>query len=58
MADSLQKRPDRGRPIGLGRREMMIVRPYILRYEHHDGVVLILGVRHAAQLPDDLKTLP
>ena len=46
VAESLRQFPDRGRPISHGRREMVTVRPYVLRYEHD-------GIRHAAQLSDD-----
>ena len=40
----------RGRPVGNGRRELVSVRPYILRYRMVGGQVEILRVRHAAQL--------
>ena len=53
LAESLRDFPDRGRPIAQGRREMVTVRPYILRYIHDGDTVVILGIRHAAQLSDD-----
>jgi plasmid stabilization system protein ParE len=53
VAESLRQFPDRGRPISHGRREMVTVRPYVLRHEHDGETVLILGIRHAAQLSDD-----
>ena len=53
LADSLKDFPDRGRPIAQGRREMVTVRPYILRYVHEGDTVVILGIRHAAQLAED-----
>ena len=53
VAESLRQFPDRGRPISHGRREMVTVRPYVLRYEHDGETVPILGIRHAAQPSDD-----
>lgn len=53
LAESLRDFPDRGRPIAQGRREIVTVRPYILRYIHDGDTVVILGIRHAAQLSDD-----
>lgn len=53
LAESLRAFPNRGRPIAQGRREMVTVRPYILRYVHDGDTVVILGIRHAAQLSDD-----
>ena len=41
--------PDRGRPVGNGRRELTIVRPYLIRYVVVGGAVRILSVRHAAR---------
>ena len=48
-ARSLEAAPDRGRPITLGRRELVVVRPYLIRYAHRDGQVDILEVRHGAR---------
>lgn len=52
VADSLAYFPQRGRPSREGSREMVTVPPYILRYDVHDGIVYILGVRHGARRPD------
>lgn len=51
-AQKLDRYPDRGRPISLGRRELVQVRPYLIRYRVEDGRVLILEVRHGAREPD------
>jgi toxin ParE1/3/4 len=53
LGDSLADFPLRGRPASNGAREMLIVRPYILRYRVIDDRVFILGIRHGAQLGDD-----
>ena len=41
--------PERGRPIGQGRREVVSVWPYLIRYRIVDDKVVILRVRHGAQ---------
>lgn len=48
-ADSLREFPDRGRPVGEGRRELVIVPPYVIRYRVDGDAIYILRVRHAAQ---------
>jgi toxin ParE1/3/4 len=48
-ADSLSDYPDRGRPIGKGRRELTIIWPYLLRYRIANDAVFILRIRHGAQ---------
>jgi addiction module RelE/StbE family toxin len=48
---SLSDFPERGRPIGK-RRELVIVRPYIIRYRVFQSRVEILAIRHGAQEPD------
>ena len=64
LGESLADFPRRGRPAANGTREMVTVRPYILRYhvepeerDDADGAVdeevSILGIRHAAQLADE-----
>ncbi|MGJ3647497.1 type II toxin-antitoxin system RelE/ParE family toxin [Sphingomonas sp. GlSt437] len=55
LGNSLTAFPDRGRPAGNGVREMVTVRPYILRYQvSDDGTkVIIRSVRHSARLPMD-----
>lgn len=49
LADSLSQFPERGRPVGDGKRELVTVSPYILRYRVSGDQVLILGVRHGAR---------
>jgi addiction module RelE/StbE family toxin len=49
VADSLTEFADRGRDAGEGRREMTIVRPYILRYRATADTVFILRIRHGAR---------
>lgn len=51
LADSLRDYPARGRPVGNGMREMVTVRPYIMRYAVQSDVVLIVSVRHSARRP-------
>ena len=48
-ARSLETTPDRGRLISYGRRELVVIRPYLIRYIHHDQRVEILEVRHGAR---------
>ena len=54
LADSLSEFPHRGRDVGNGRREMPIVRPYILRYRVEGDTVFISRIRHSSrdQSPD------
>ena len=49
--ENLSHFPERGRAVG-ARRELVIVRPYIIRYRLKAGVVEILAIRHGAQEPD------
>jgi len=49
---SLSDAPDRGRPIGRGRRELATVPPYLIRYRVRGDVVEIIAIRHGAQRPD------
>jgi plasmid stabilization system protein ParE len=49
LAESLTEFSERGRPVGNGKREMTIVRPYVLRYSVTDEQVLILRIRHGAR---------
>jgi addiction module RelE/StbE family toxin len=49
LADSLSEFPHRGRDVGGGRREMTVVRPYILRYRVEEETVFILRIRHGAR---------
>ena len=50
--DSLNEFPDRGRPIDKGRRELTVIRPYVIRYRVTAKDVRILSVRHAARRPE------
>ena len=50
--DGLREFPDRGRLASNGRRELVTIPPYIVRYRIDDGTVFIVGIRHAAQHRD------
>ena len=50
--DRLQTNALRGRAITRGRRELVFVRPYLIRYRIEPDRVLILEVRHGARAPD------
>lgn len=51
-ADSLAEFPHRGRPVaGTAMRELVVVRPYIIRYEVRSDEVWIIRIRHGAQRP-------
>lgn len=50
-AESLSSFPNRGRPVNGGRRELLNVRPYHIRYHVRGDVVTILGIRHSARRP-------
>ena len=47
--DSLREFPHRGRPAPQGRRELLSVWPYIIRYRVVGDTVFILDVRHMRQ---------
>lgn len=49
-ADSLAELSARGRP-NAQMRELVIVRPYVIRYRVRTEAVTILGVRHGARRP-------
>jgi plasmid stabilization system protein ParE len=51
LGNSLASFPNRGRPAARGTRDMVTVRPYILRYRIVRESVLILGIRHSARQP-------
>lgn len=51
VAESLATFPERGRPIGRGRREIVVVRPYVIRYVVVADEVRILSIRHGARRP-------
>ena len=48
-ANSLGEFAERGRPIEGGRRELTIIRPYLIRYRVASDTVFILRIRHGAQ---------
>ncbi|OQW45884.1 MAG: hypothetical protein A4S16_01930 [Proteobacteria bacterium SG_bin6] len=52
LGESLATFPNGGQPASGGTRELVTVRPYILRYEVVGDTVTILSVRHAARLWD------
>lgn len=49
---SLAHFPNRGRPASGGRREIVTVPPYLLRYAVVNDVVYVTEVRHSARQPD------
>ena len=51
VGKSLQHFPERGRPIGGGRREHPVIWPYVIRYRVKDDTVQILRIRHGKQRP-------
>lgn len=52
LATSLRAAPDRGRPISLGRHQLAVLKPYLMRYLHENGTVYILEIRHSARAPN------
>jgi toxin ParE1/3/4 len=52
LSNSLGSFPNRGRPSPYGAREMVSVRPYILRYRVIGDTVEIVQVRHMARSED------
>ena len=53
LGDSLSFFPRRRRPAAGGTREMVNVRPYVLRYEVESDQVFIISIRHAKQRTPD-----
>ncbi len=51
VAESLATFPERGRPIGRGRREVLVLKPYVIRYVLVADEVRILSIRHGARRP-------
>ena len=51
-AERLALHPDRGRPIRAGMREIVVIRPYLIRYRVHDEAVAILRIRHGYRRQD------
>ncbi|MBS0362916.1 MAG: type II toxin-antitoxin system RelE/ParE family toxin [Proteobacteria bacterium] len=50
--ESLAQQPERGRQRHRQVRELVIIRPYIVRYRLEDGRVVVLRIRHGARRPD------
>jgi toxin ParE1/3/4 len=50
--DDLRLFPETGRAIGRGRRQIVAVDPYVIRYRYDGTTVAILEVRHGATLAD------
>jgi plasmid stabilization system protein ParE len=50
-AESLAENPDIGRSVGQGRRELVTIAPYIIRYRITEEAVFILRIRHGARRP-------
>ena len=48
-AEALRDQPGQGRTISGGRRELVIIRPYLIRYMVEGDTALILRVRHGAR---------
>jgi addiction module RelE/StbE family toxin len=51
-AERLDEHAERGRRLGAGRRELVIVPPYLIRYRLDEDTVYILQIRHGARRPD------
>lgn len=47
--ETLERHPQRGCPVSRGLRELLIVRPYMIRYRIRAGTVEVIRIRHAAQ---------
>lgn len=50
-AENLAKYPDRGRQVPGGKRELVAIRPYLIRYRVLPNAVRIIRIRHAARRP-------
>jgi toxin ParE1/3/4 len=51
-AEELTENPNRGRTVGHGQRELLLIRPYVIRYRVEAEAVFILRIRHMARRPD------
>ena len=49
--ESLAVHPERGRPASAGRRELLVVWPYLIGYRVRTVQVEIIRIRHGAQAP-------
>ncbi len=52
LAASLKVTPDMGHPISLGRRQLSVVKPYLMRYIRDGDTLHILEIRHSARAPN------
>lgn len=52
VAESPTIFPDRGRSISPTRRELLVVKPYLIRYAVTSDAVYILKIRHMARRPE------
>lgn len=52
VIETLERHPQRGRPVSRGIYELLTVRPYVIRYRIRLGSVEVVRIRHAAQRPD------
>jgi toxin ParE1/3/4 len=50
-AEELPDTPQMGRPIRSGRRELVSVWPYLIRYRVADDAIVILRIRHGRRRP-------
>ncbi|MEO8926693.1 MAG: type II toxin-antitoxin system RelE/ParE family toxin [Caulobacteraceae bacterium] len=48
-AETLAEHPDRGRQVSKERRELTVIRPYVIRYRTTADNVFILRIRHGAR---------
>lgn len=51
-AQDLEQHAERGRSFRGGRRELVVIRPYLIRYRVDGDTVVILQIRHGARRPD------
>ena len=51
LGESLRSSPRRGRPALGGTRELVSVKPYMLRYEVAGDIVAIVRIRHSGRRP-------
>lgn len=49
--ESLEHHPKRGRPVSRGLYELLVVKPYLIRYRIGADSVEVIRIRHAAQRP-------
>ncbi len=48
-ASRLEQAPERGRPISGGRRELVVIAPYVIHYSIEGDQVTVLEIRHGAR---------